>query len=119
MHQGGDVSAFDLDEGMAVLSRTPAVCTALLEGLPEAWTEARAQKDAWSPREILAHLIVGERTDWIPRARIIVAQGEAVPFTPFDRGAHLEEARRETVTSLLETFDDLRTDNLQTLNAIA
>jgi len=110
------VSAFQLVEGIAVLSRTPAVCAALLEGLPEAWVEARPHADAWSAKEIIAHLIEGERTDWIPRARILVAHGEAVPFTPFDRSAHLEEAKRQSLSNLLGCFDDLRTDNLQTLH---
>ena len=76
------MSEFKLAEAIAVLSRTPSVCAALLEGLPETWSEARERPDAWSCREIIAHLIEGERNDWIPRARSIIAHGEAVPFTP-------------------------------------
>lgn len=112
------MSEFKLEEGIAVLSRTPAVCRALLEGLPEAWISARQRPEAWSSKEIVAHLIDGERHDWLPRARIIVAQGESQPFTPFDRSGHLEEAARESLPRLLELFNDLRTDNLQALSAM-
>ena len=112
------MSEFKLAEATAVLSRTPSVCAALLDGLPDTWSEARERPDAWSCREIVAHLIEGERSDWIPRARTIIAHGEAVPFTPFDRSTHLEEAAREPLSNLLGLFDDLRIDNLQTLHAM-
>ena len=112
------MSGFELAEAIAVLSHTPSVYATLLEGLPETWSGARERPDAWSCKEIVAHLIEGERSDWIPRARTIVAHGEAVPFTPFDRSAHLEEAARQPLSNLLGLFDDLRTDNLQTLHAM-
>ena len=40
--------------------------------------------------EILGHLINGERTDWIPRARIILKQGSYRRFEPFDLFAELK-----------------------------
>jgi hypothetical protein len=66
---------FDLGASMAVLERTPAVLRALLVGLPDRWTTINEGGDTWNPMQVVAHLIHGERTDWIPRARIILAQG--------------------------------------------
>ena len=76
---------FILEEAIPVLERTPAVLSALLEDVPEAWLDAREGPEAWSPGEIVGHLINGERTDWIPRARIILKQGSYRRFEPFDR----------------------------------
>src|SRR5262249_5421891 len=64
------------------------------------------------------HLVHGERTDWIPRARIILEQGEARPFTPFDRTAMLRESAGRTIVDLLDQFEALRRDNLATLASL-
>ena len=66
---------FDLTTGLAVLERTPPALRALLAGLTPAWTDGTEGPETWSPYVIIGHLIHGERTDWIPRARIILAQG--------------------------------------------
>jgi hypothetical protein len=57
----------------------------------------------------------GERTDWIPRARIILGQGANRRFTPFDRFAQLRESKGKTLARLLDEFSDLRRENLGTL----
>jgi hypothetical protein len=64
---------FNLDDALAVLERTPASLTALLKGLPETWIRATEGEGTWSPYDVVGHLIHGERTDWIPRARHILA----------------------------------------------
>ncbi|HMH84651.1 MAG TPA: DinB family protein, partial [Gemmatimonadaceae bacterium] len=81
---------FNLDEAIPVLERTPALLTTLLDDLPEDWTRVDEGADTWSPREVVAHLIHGERTDWIPRARIILKQESYRRFDPFDRFAELK-----------------------------
>src|SRR6266702_430251 len=60
---------FDLDKGLAVLTRTPATLRELLAGLPSPWTSANEGRDTWSPQDVVGHLIHGEETDWIPQAR--------------------------------------------------
>ena len=60
-----------MDEAMAVLARTPAALDAMLRGLPDGWLAANEGGDTWSPFDVVGHLIHGERTDWVPRARII------------------------------------------------
>jgi len=104
---------FRLEEAIPVLERTPAVLSALLDELPERWTRAREGPDAWSPSQIIGHLINGERTDWIPRARIILKQERYRRFEPFDRFAELESDR--PLRDRLEEFEQLRAGNVATL----
>jgi hypothetical protein len=107
---------FDLDHGLAVLDRTPSVLRALLAGLPDVWTRRNEGPDTWSPREVVGHLVEGERSDWIPRARIILAQGPSTAFEPFDRTAHQYSMSATTpLDGLVETFAQLRAANLATL----
>jgi len=106
---------FSLDAGRAVLARTPATLRSMLAGLPDEWLHATEGPDTWSPYDILGHLVHGERTDWIARARIILAQGEDRRFVPFDRVAMLQQPRRP-VDDLLDEFADLRRRNLETLD---
>jgi len=104
---------FRLEDAVPVLERTPAVISSLLESMPPGWLDAREGPDAWSPREIVAHLVWGERTDWIPRARIILAQGPHRRFQPFDRFAELKSGR--PLNDLIEELEELRAGNLATL----
>jgi len=104
---------FELDEAIPVLERTPAVLSNLLADLPEDWTRVDEGPDTWSPREVVGHLINGERTDWIPRARIILKQGKYRKFDPFDRFAELKSER--PLRELLDEFDQLRAGNVATL----
>jgi hypothetical protein len=108
---------FDLTTGIAVLERTPATLCALLAGLPLAWTDATEGPDTWSPYDNIGHLIHGERTDWIPRARIILAQGTERRFAPFDRSAQFRESRGKTLGTLLDELAALRAENLATLRS--
>ena len=107
---------FDLAEGTAVLERTPRTLRAMLDGLSPAWTDATEGPETWSAYIIVGHLIHGERTDWIPRARIILEQGENRRFTPYDRFAQLRESRGKSLEALLDEFARLRAENLATLS---
>src|SRR5687767_2107092 len=84
---------FDLADAIAVLERTPAAFRGLLERLPAAWTTPNEGPDTFSAFDNLGHLVHGERTDWIPRARIILEHGRARPFDPYDRFAQVHESR--------------------------
>jgi DinB superfamily len=106
---------FHLTQGLDVLERTPATFRALLDGLPEAWTAPNEGPDTFSAFDNLGHLIHGERTDWIPRARIIRAQGPNRRFEPYDRFAQYHESRGKSVAELLTEFARLRAENLTAL----
>jgi hypothetical protein len=106
---------FDLTQGIAVLERTPATLRALLSGLPDAWITTDEGPNTFSPFDNVGHLIHGERTDWIQRARIILAQGADRRFTPFDRLAQGRESAGKSLDQLLDELARLRTENLATL----
>ncbi|MBV9109873.1 MAG: DinB family protein [Gemmatimonadetes bacterium] len=106
---------FDLTDAVAVLERTPQTFRALLAGLPEPWIRGTEGPETWSPYDIMGHLVHGERTDWIGRAQIILAQGEDRRFQPFDRFAQFRESQGKTLDDLLDEFARLRAENLETL----
>jgi len=108
---------FDLPTGLAVLERTPATLRTLLAGLPAAWIGATEGPDSWSPYDIIGHLIHAERTDWIPRARIILAKGVDRRFPPFDRFAQFRESEGKPLGTLLDELSSLRWENLATLRS--
>jgi hypothetical protein len=105
-------------EAAAILANTPGVLNSLLHGLSDPWTLSNYGPDTFSPFDVVGHLIHGERTDWIPRARIILQHGESKPFEPFDRYAMYEESKGKTLGRLLDTFQSLRHENLAALSAL-
>jgi hypothetical protein len=110
---------FDLENGVAVLERTPRVLRQLLSGLPDEWTTGDEGPGTWTPHQVVAHLVHGEITDWIPRARIILAREGERRFTPFDRGGHLARAASTELDHLLDEFERARADSLHALDSFA
>src|SRR5258707_12378025 len=108
---------FDLDLAAQSLARTPGALRALLDGLPDPWIRGTEGPDTFSPFDVVGHLIDGEETDWIPRARIILARGRPPRFEPYDRFRHRTRNRGRSVDSLLEEFERLRDANLQLLRS--
>lgn len=106
---------FQIEQAVEILSRTPAVLNSLLGNLSDEWTRENEDAEKWSPFDIVGHFIHGEETDWIPRAEIILAQGENPIFEPFDRFAQFERSQGKTLTELLEIFAVLRGGNIETL----
>lgn len=109
---------FKLDDALAILSRTPAALDALLRGLPEAFLHANEGPETWSPFDVVGHLVAGERTDWVPRLRMILEHGDKRAFEPFNRVAMFEESKGKTLPELLEAFATLRAQNLETVRAL-
>ena len=106
---------FHLPHALQVLERTPATFRALLGGLADAWTAPSEGPETFSAFDNVGHLIHGERTDWIPRARIILAQGPDRRFEPYDRFAQYRESQGKSMADLLDEFESLRAGNLATL----
>lgn len=109
---------FELQHAVEVLRRTPASLNVLLRDLPEPWLINNEGPETWSPNDIVGHLIHGEETDWIPRAKIILEHGETRPFDPFDRFAMRDKLKGKSTVELLDTFAHLRTRSLQELEAL-
>ena len=108
---------FELAEAIEVLARTPATIRALLGGLPDAWITVDEGPRTFTPFDNLGHLIHGERTDWLARAQIILAQGTTRRFEPYDRFAQDRESKGKTLDMLLREFEELRAANLDALRA--
>jgi hypothetical protein len=108
---------FDLDQAMTVLSRTPATVRALLDGLDDQWTRATEGPDTFSAFDNVGHLIDGEETDWMPRARIILARGPDPRFEPYDRFRHVARNVGRSLPSLLDELAALRVANLHELRS--
>ncbi len=109
---------FELPQTIALLARTPDTLNALLHDLPDAWTLPNEGEKTWSPFDVVGHLIHGERTDWMPRARRILQFGESRPFDPFDRFAQERECQGKSLVQLLDEFARLRAENLSDLRAL-
>jgi DinB superfamily len=108
----------NLDHTTKLLARTPPTLDALLRDLPQTWTSRNEGENTWSPFDIVGHLIHGERTDWMPRAKMILQIGETRAFEPFDRWAQARESERKSLEQLLDQFASLRGENLTELRAL-
>src|SRR3990172_9232957 len=105
----------DLRLEIEILGRTPGTLTAMLGGLSGEWAAGTGNEEDWGPFDVVGHLIFGEETDWIPRARIILEHGDSRPFVPFDRFAQFEKFKGRSLDDLLSKFERARDENLQTL----
>lgn len=108
---------FNLEQATDVLRRTPGSLSALLADLDDQWIRATEGPDTFSPFDVVGHLIDGEETDWIPRARIILARGPSPAFEPYDRFRHRARNTHRSLESLLQEFARLRAENLVLLRS--
>ena len=106
---------YNVEQAVEILRNTPTVLRTMLHDVSDAWAYSNYGPDTWSPFDIVGHLIHGERTDWVPRAKIILEHGEATPFEPFDRYAQLETNKGKTIGTLLDEFEFIRAENIETL----
>jgi hypothetical protein len=108
----------NLEHTISLLARTPTTLNALLRDLPEAWTRCNEGENSWSAFDVVGHLIHGERTDWMPRAKMILQFGETRTFEPFDRLAQQRESQGKSLAELLDEFARLRAANLDELREL-
>jgi len=108
---------FDLELSIDVLRRTPGTLLELLADVDAAWSRATEGPETFSPFDVVGHLIDGEETDWIPRARIILARGPNPAFEPYDRFRHRSRNAQRSLATLLKEFAELRAANLDLLRS--
>lgn len=106
---------FDIDSSIEILERTPGVLKSLLDGLSKDWTQNNEGKNTWSPYDVIGHLIHGEKTDWIPRLKIMLGNHSNKSFEPYDRFAQFEMSKGKSIDELLVEFESLRSENINTL----
>ena len=107
---------FELQHAIEVLGRTPSILNSMLRDIPDVWLVQNEGPETWSPYDIVGHLIHGEETDWIPRAKMILEHGEARAFEPFDRVGMFEKSKGKSIAELLDTFATRRQESLHELN---
>jgi hypothetical protein len=108
----------NLQNTISLLTRTPAALNTLLRDLPETWTFRNEGENTWSAFDIIGHLNHGERTDWMPRVKVVLQFGETQAFAPFDRQGHAREMQGKSLPQLLDEFARLRSENLAELRAL-
>ena len=108
----------NLPDTISLLARTPAALNALLRDLPDAWTLRNEGEKTWSVFDVVGHLIHGERTDWMPRAKMVLQFGETRTFERFDRWGQVRESQGKSLGQLLDEFARLRSENLDELRAL-
>ena len=111
----GEVMRFDVQQAAEILGQTPYTLQRMLSDLSPDWTQLGGSPEDWNPYDVIGHLIHGEETDWIPRAEIILAQGDDRIFTPYDRLAQFERSKNKSLDDLLTEFAHLRSVNLERL----
>ncbi len=109
---------FDLGEAMRLLEAAPGTLRAVLGSLPDAWLNFQEDPEAWSPRSVLVHFIHNERTNWMPRARVILSDAEVRTFAPFRQMPEEGQFESASVDQLLTQFADLRRQNLAALEGL-
>jgi len=106
---------YSIQEAIEILSRTPRVLRVLLTGLDPIWLNFRKQDQAFSPLDVVGHLILGEKTDWIPRMKIMLSSEGSKEFPPFDR-VGFDKSLSLDVN--LKLFEDLRRENIDILRTM-
>lgn len=104
------------DDVLPILRSTPDVVRGLLVPQPTVAIGFRPDGE-WNAQEIVAHLIHGERTDWIPRVRHVLAHADREPFPPFARDGWGDLVARP-LPELLETFAAERRGSLAALASL-
>jgi hypothetical protein len=112
------MTGVDLENTIALLTRTPSALDALLRGLPEIWTHRNEDGSTWSVFDVVGHLTHAERVDWIPRAKWILQFGDSRSFEPFDRLGHEQFTRGRSLEQLLDEFSRARSESLRCLHAM-
>ena len=109
---------YSLQRSYEILERTPAVLTTLLAGLGDDWIMNNEGPETFSPFDVLGHLIHGEKTDWVARAKMILEFGNTKIFVPWDRFAQYEESKGKTLQQLLDAFAIIRKENMEWFKAL-
>ncbi|RZK26518.1 MAG: DinB family protein [Flavobacterium sp.] len=108
---------FSLTRSLEVLRNSPNVLSALLFNLSAVWTENNEGENSWTAKEVLAHLIVCEETNWLPRIRIILSNQPNKILSSIDMAAHSILAKGSSIQDLIKRFSQLRESGIEELLA--
>jgi hypothetical protein len=108
----------ELSQAVEVLSTTPRVLDALLRDKSHLWLNARKTPESFSPIDVVGHLILADKTDWMLRVQMILDHGDTQPFEPFDRFAFQDLIAGKSIAALLDDFAAARRESLHTLTTL-
>ena len=103
---------YSIQRSTEILERTPAVLTTLLAGLSDDWVMNNEGPETFSPYDVIGHLVHGEKTDWMVRAKMILEFGNTQTFERYDRFAQYEESKGKSLQQLLDEFAAIRKENM-------
>ncbi len=109
---------YSIDKVLEILERTPHILNTYLGNLSDEWIFCNEGDETWSAFDIVGHLIHGEKTDWIPRLKIVLSNSKNKTFEPYDRFAQFEESKEKTMIQLLDEFSKLRNQNIEFLKSL-
>ncbi|MBT2682367.1 DinB family protein [Bacillus sp. ISL-37] len=109
---------FNMTEAIEILERTPGTLEALLSGLSEGWVYSNEGEGTWNPSEVIGHLVDGEKYNWIPRLKIILAETDDKSFPAFDRFSHLKDNKHLSIEEKLSEFSSLRKESIKKLKEL-
>lgn len=99
----------------AQLQSTPDVLDALFKDMPIDRVQRRYGPEAFSPYHVVAHLIIGEQHDWIPRLKHTLQHGTSIEFPPFNHHSTIDPAEGPSIDDLLKEFRTLREQSINDL----
>lgn len=109
---------FSLSTSIEVLERTPNVLSAMLSGISTDWISNNEGENTWNALEVVAHLIICEKTDWLVRTKVFLSDDGDKTFSPLDMNAHFELSKKHSMSELLEQFSQIRQANIQEINRL-
>jgi hypothetical protein len=114
----GSKMKYSLEKSYEILDRTPAVLNALLTGLSDDWVMTNEGPETFSPYDVIGHLVHGEKTDWVVRAKMILEFGNTQTFVKWNRFAQYEESIGKSLQQLLDEFEAIRKENMLWFKAL-
>ncbi len=108
---------FSLSRTLEILRNTPMTIQSLLNGLGAEWTDANEGESTWTTKEVVAHLIVCEQTNWLPRTKIILSKDQNKILTRISMQDHFELAQHNTLQDLMNQFIRLRQEGIAEIDS--
>lgn len=105
----------DLHQSIEILQNTPFTIEALLKGTSDFWRMRNEGENTWSPTQVVQHLILADKTNWMPRINIILSDTKDKTYHPFQRMD--DGIKTDDIAELLEEFKTIRTKNISALKA--
>jgi len=109
---------YSIDKALEIIERTPVILNVYLKNLSDEWILCNEGGETWSAFDVVGHLIHGEKTDWVPRLKLVLNDSENKTFEPYDRFAQFEESKGKTMKQLLNEFSELRLQNVAFLKSL-